>query len=95
LIKVADGKLTYARGTGKKKKEFTLPVDEKCRIVAGRFDTKTKRIEAGEDIEGGLKNPLFEKLDADAVEAWISTNADNSRILELRLYQSTAKKKVK
>jgi hypothetical protein len=70
-------------------------VDEKCRIVAGRFDTKTKRIEAGEDIEGGLKNPLFEKLDADAVEAWIRTNADNSRILELRLYQSTAKKKVK
>jgi len=95
LLKVADGKLTFSRGTGKKKKkEFTLPVDEKCRVVAGVYDAKTKMINAGDDIAGGLKNPIFENLDKESVDAWIRTTTQNDRILELRLFQST-KKKVK
>src|SRR5262249_26852179 len=95
LLKLADGKLTFSRGTTKKtKKEFTLAVDEKCRVVAGVYDAKTKTIQAGDEIAGGLENPIFEKLDKETVDAWIRTSSGNERILELRLYQS-AKKKMK
>jgi hypothetical protein len=95
LAKVGDGKVTFTRGTGKKKKkEYSLPVDESCRISVARYDLKAKRIEAGDDVPGGLKNPLFEKLDKEPVQAWVRTNADNDRILELRLFQ-TVKKKAK
>lgn len=94
LVKVADGKVTFSRGVGKKKKNYTLVADANCRVVAGIYNKKTKTIEAGPDIAGGLKNPLFEQLDKNSVDAWIRTNADNDRIIELRLYQ-TAKKKSK
>ncbi len=95
LVKVADGKITFARGVGKKKKEYTLPADDKCRIVAAKYDVKAKKIEAGDEIDKGLKNPLFEQLDKEPVEAWVRTNGDNDRIVELRLYQSKTKKKPK
>ena len=95
LVKVADGKITFTRGVGKKKKETTLPADEKCRVVGAKYNAKAKKIEAGDEIAGGLKNPLFEMLDKETVEAWIVTNAENDRIVELRLYKSPTKKKTK
>jgi hypothetical protein len=93
LVKVADGKITFVRGKGKKKKDFTLPADENCRVFAAKYDPKTKKIEAGDEIPGGLKNSLFEMLDKDPVEAWIRTSPDNERIVELRLYKLGPKKK--
>ena len=93
LVKVVDGKVTFSRGSGKKKKETTLPVVENCRVVAAKYDAKAKRIEAGDEIAGGLKNAIFTQLDKEAVEAWICTNAQNDKILELRVFQSTKKKK--
>lgn len=95
LVKMVDGKLTLMNGVGKKKKEFTIAVDEKCVIVAAKYDKKTKKIEAGDAIVGGLKNPLFDKLDKEPVEAWVRTSAENDKVLELRLYQSTKAKKPK
>ena len=70
-----------------------LVADEKCRVVVAKYDKKTKTIEAGDEIAGGLKNPLFQKLDTEAIEAWIRTDAANEKILELRLFQSTKKKR--
>ena len=92
LVKVADGEITYSRGVGKKKKDYTLPADEKCRVVLARYDAKTKKIEAGDAIADGLKNAIFDQLDKQSVEAWVRTNAENTVIVELRLYQSTKKK---
>ncbi len=95
LVKAADGKVTFTRGTGKKKKEYTLPADAKCSVVLAKYDAKAKKINAGDEVEGGLKNPLFTRLDKETVEAWVRTNADNDRILELRLFQLAVKKKTK
>ena len=92
LVKVADGKITFSRGAGKKKKDYTLPADEKCRVVVAKYDAKTKKIEAGDAIADGLKNAIFDQLDKQAVEAWVCTNADNTVIVELRLFQLTKKK---
>lgn len=92
LVKVEENKVTFSRGVGKKKQTLTLPAGDNCRVVVARYNKKTKSIEAGDDIAGGLKHPLFQKLEKEAVEAWIRTDASNERILELRLYQSTKKK---
>lgn len=93
LVKVADGKVTFVRGAGKKKKETTLPADENCKVFVAKYDKKLKAIEAGEEVQGGLKNPIFEKLDKETLEALVRTNKENDKILELRLFQSTKKKK--
>lgn len=93
ISKVEQNKITIVRGTGKKKKELTLTADEKCRVVAARYDIKAKRIEAGDEIAGGLKNALFSNLEKEPVEAWIRTTPENEKVLELRLFQSTKKKK--
>ncbi len=95
LIKVADGKVTFARGVGKKKKEHTLPADEKCRVFTAKYNAKLKVFETDEEIAGGLANPVFKQLDKQTVEAWIVTDAKGDTIRELRLYQSTTKKKTK
>lgn len=93
LVKVADGKVTFVRGTGKKKKETTLPADENCKVSVAKYDKKAKIIDAGDEVVGGLKNPVFEKLDKASIEAWVRTSKENDKILELRIYQSTKKKK--
>lgn len=93
LVKVNDGKVTFIRSGAKKKKDTTLPVDEKCKIVVAKHDPKLKRIEAGEELAGGLKNPIFEKLDQEPIGAMIRTNAENDRIVEMRVYAIPTKKK--
>ncbi len=93
LIKVADGKITYSRGGGKKKKEATLPAAENCQVFVAKYDKKAKTIDAGDELTGGLKNPIFSKLDKEAVDAWVRTNKANDTIVELRLFQKAKKNK--
>lgn len=93
IVKVGEGKVTLTRGTGKKKQTLSLLADEKCRVVVARYDAKTKTIEGGDEIADGLKSARFTQLDTDPLEAWIRTDAKNERVLEMRLFQSTKKKK--
>lgn len=93
LIKVADGKITFSRGGGKKKKDTTLPAAENCQVFVAKYDKKAKTIDAGDEVAGGLKNPIFSQLDKEAVEAWIRTNKANDTIVELRLFQKAKKNK--
>ena len=95
LIKVADGQVVFARGTGKKKKEFSLPTVENCRVFFAKYNTKSKVFEAGDEIEGGVNNPIFKHLAKETIAAWIVTNAKNDTIRELRLFQTLTKKKSK
>ena len=93
LVKVADGKVTFTRGTGKKKKEFSVPIAEKCRVFVAKYNSKTKTFEAGAEFEGGVSNPIFKHLEKESFESWIVTDAKNETIHELRLFQLTTKKK--
>jgi hypothetical protein len=93
LIKVADGNVTFSRGIGKKKKELTLPAAQNCKVSVAKYDKKAKIIEAGDEVAGGLANPIFSQLDKESIEAWVRTNKENDKILELRIYKSTKKKK--
>lgn len=93
IVKVGDGQVTLSRGKGKKKQVLTLLADEKCRVVVARYDEKTKTIEAGDEIAEGLKNIRFTQLDKEPLEAFVRTNVKNDRVLEMRLFQATKKKK--
>jgi len=65
-VKKVDGdKITVLkRGKkGDKGDEVTLTVAKDAKITKGKFNKETMKMEAGEAIEGGLKNEIFSKGD--------------------------------
>jgi hypothetical protein len=76
LISKVDGnKVTlkkFKRGE-KGGEEVTLTAVESVKVVKGKRNAETKKLEAGDSIEGGLKNEMFSKGN---VFATITTNDD-------------------
>ena len=97
ITKVEGDKVTFAeaKGKGEKGPEKTLPVSDKVKVVKGKFNKDTKTVEAGEDIEKGLKNEIFskEKLGEKGIPAFVVTDADNKKITEIRIYGGRGGKK--
>ncbi len=95
IMKVSDGKVTFAkREKGKKLgDEMTLPVADNVKVVTGKFNKEDKKIEAGEELPGGLKNDVFKDIGDKGVPARIVTDADGKKITEIRVI--TFKKKSK
>jgi hypothetical protein len=96
ITKVDGDKITYQEnlskggkgGKGKVEKgpEKTLPVTSTVKVVKGKFNMETKKLEAGDPIEKGLKDDTFTKIDAEkGVQATIVTDADNKNITEIRV----------
>jgi hypothetical protein len=44
------------------------------------FNMDTKKLEAGEKIDGGLKSDTFTKIDEKGLRATITTDADNKNV---------------
>jgi serine/threonine protein kinase len=63
--------------------ETTLPVTANVKVTRARFNKEDKKIEAGEALEGGLKNEAF--TDGSALSR-IVTSADGKWIMELRVF---------
>ena len=103
ISKVEDGKVTFKKFKGFNKEEKkadlgdeqTLPTTGSVKVVKAKFDKETKKSSAGEDIEGGLKNEMFTKIDpkkgkgffGGGLMATIVTDADNKNITEIRVFQ--------
>ena len=87
IIKVEGDKVTFAeaKGKGEKGPERTLPVADKLKVVKGNFNQETKKLEAGDPIQQGLKNAQFTKIDEKGLRALIITDPDNKRIIEIRV----------
>ena len=64
IIKVDGDKVTFAesKGKGERGPEQTLTVSEKVKVVKGKFNKDTKKLEAGDAIDGGLKADMFSKI---------------------------------
>jgi hypothetical protein len=86
ITKVDGDKVTFAenKGKGEKGPEKTLPVSKDVKIVKGKFNKDTKMLEAGEPLEGGLKNKMFTEIGEKGVQATIVTDKDNKTITEIR-----------
>jgi hypothetical protein len=87
ITEVKDGKVTFAplEGKGKDAKKGdpkTMPVSDSVKVIYGKFNKDTKKMEEGDAIDGGLKNEMFSKIDAEkGVGAQITT--DGGKITEI------------
>lgn len=94
ITKVEGGKVTFIQFKGKEKgPEKTLPVADNVKVVKGTFNKETKKSEPGDAIEGGLKNKMFSEISEKGVFSGIVTDADNSKITEIRVLPKFGKKK--
>lgn len=99
ITKVEGNNVTFARvKLNKETKKLEqgettiLPVGVGVKVARSRFDKDTKKIIAGDPIEGGLQNELFTKLAPEGIRAIVVTDEDHRRILEIRVAQVKKKK---
>lgn len=96
ITKVDGDKVTYQKykkGEKGKKGEkdgepVTLTVAKDAKIAKGKFSFKDKKfaVEVGDAIEGGLKNEIFTKIDAEKGQgARITTSDDNKSITAITI----------
>jgi hypothetical protein len=92
ITKVEGNKVTFSefKGKGQKGEEQTLPVAKDVKIVKGKFNKETKSVEAGEELEGGLKNKMFAEIPEKGIFARITT--DDKKITEIRVIRFKGKK---
>jgi hypothetical protein len=90
ITKVDGDKVTFApiegkgKGKGKKGEEKTLLVAKDVKVVKGKFAGKGK-VEAGDELENGLKNEVFSNIGEKGILARIFTDSDNKKITEIRV----------
>lgn len=84
-IKKVDGKNVTLNKSKKDAKvdDETLTVADNVKVVNGKFDKDTKKVDAGDPIEGGLTNSKFTNIGEKGVRARIIT--DNNKIVEIRV----------
>ena len=87
LLKVDGDKVTFAeyKGKGEKGEAKTLPVAKDLKVSKGKLNEATKKLDAGDAIEQGLRNAMFTKIDEKGMRATIITDADNKMITEIRV----------
>lgn len=91
VVKKVDGdKVTFYKvKKGEKGEDTTLPAAKDVKVAKGKANKDTKKYEAGDAIEGGLKNDLFKS--EKGVTVRITTDADNKNITQILV--TTPKKK--
>jgi hypothetical protein len=92
ITKVDGNKLsiTKFKKGDKKGEESTLTVADTVKVVKGKFNKDTKKVEAGDSIEGGLKSDVFSNIGEKGVAATIVTD-DNKKITEIRIFRGKKK----
>jgi hypothetical protein len=67
ITKVSGDKVTFAenKGKGEKGPEKTMSTTANVKVVKGKFNPDTKKLEPGDPLDGGLKNKMFSEIGAD------------------------------
>jgi hypothetical protein len=88
ITKVEGDKVTFyeSKGKGEKGDEKTLPVAKEVKIVKGKFNKDTKKVEAGDKIDDGLKDKTFTSIGEKGVRALVITDDENKSIKEIRVF---------
>jgi hypothetical protein len=97
ITKVDGNKVTFHKltggGKGKKPEKgeaTTLTIASDAKIIKGKFNRDTKKVEDGDALENGLKNERFTKGD---VGATLTTSEDGKTITKVRVRGERKKKK--
>src|SRR5262245_10673057 len=86
ITKVDGDKVTFTEFKGKEKgDEKTLPATG-AKVVQGKFNPDTKKLEAGDPLMQGLKNAMFTKIGEKGLFSTIITDADNKKITEIQVF---------
>jgi hypothetical protein len=89
IEKIEGNKITFTKGKkGEEGEKMTLPAAANVKVVKGKFNQDTKKVEAGEALEGGLKNEAVKE----GIRATIVTDADDKNIVEIRIFGGKKKK---
>jgi hypothetical protein len=93
ITKVQGNKITFAPTKGKERSpEKTMMVVDKVKVVKGKFNKETKKVEStGQEIQGGLKNQMFSSIGEKGIGAVIVTEGD--KITEILVKGKGGKKK--
>lgn len=85
ISKIDGDKVTFAKVKkgGDKVDEQTLTAAPNVKVVKGKYNEDTKKVDAGDAYDGGLKT-LSEKLGDKGKQATIITD-DNKKIIEIRV----------
>jgi hypothetical protein len=99
-IKKIDGdKITAIKGAkfNKDAKKFeggsevTLTAAPDVKVMTGKKNKDTKKTEAGDAIEGGLKNERFTKIGENGIGAQVTTN-DDGKVTQILVFGGKKKK---
>ena len=95
ITKVEGDRVTFAeaKGKGQKGQERTLPVADNVKVVKGKMNRETRKLESGDAISEGLKNKMFAEVSEKGVPCLIVTDNDNKKITEIRVGGGRAKGK--
>jgi hypothetical protein len=93
ILKVDGDKVTFAEAKkkGERGPEQTLPVADNVKVVKGRFNRETKKMEAGEPVSEGLKNPIFSNIPEKGLRATVVTD-EGKKITEILIAPERKKK---
>src|SRR5262249_46634662 len=64
ITKVEGDRVTFAesKGKGQKGQERTLPVADNVKVVKGKMNRDTRKLESGDAISEGLRNKMFTEI---------------------------------
>jgi len=95
-ITKVDGKnVTFTKNLKKKEKSepMTLPVADNVKVVMGKYNQDTKKVEAGDALDGGLKNEKLSTIGEKGQGAMITTSDDGKTITGIMVTQGGRKGK--
>ncbi|HEV3082606.1 MAG TPA: hypothetical protein VGY66_22675, partial [Gemmataceae bacterium] len=94
ISKVDGDNVTFSKRVkkGEKSEPVTLPAAKDVKVVTGKYNQDTKKVEAGEPLSGGLKNEKLSTIGEKGVNARIVTSEDGKTITEIRITQGRKKK---
>jgi hypothetical protein len=93
IKKIEEGKISVTKlKKGEKPGEpVSMKLAKKVKVVNGKFNKDTFKVEAGDELDKGLKNERFKEIGKRGVPAVIVTNADNE-VTEIRVLRPFKKR---
>ena len=94
ITKVDGNNVTFTKRAkkGEKGESMTLPVAKSVKVLNGKYNQDTKKVEAGEPLAGGLTNEKLTSIGEKGQAAVITTSDDGKTITEILITKGGGRK---